>query len=280
MGYTDLMQPSESCARRGLRTRPLPGLGLWLVWSLTTHVAFAQEAEEPAAEVASTETTEEAEKAPETPAEVLPQNTEEGVARPDEAPPANTSPDAPGMTAPGTTAPGTTAPLATDPAPSGNPVINAVSSVLGRRLLPVDPAQDPRLRALDTSFPAEQPEVVEAPRLPSVPLPPRGPSRRTMLRTIDGVTVLTNIDDPTEFAVPESPNDIRQELVDRPSSLAAPASKETARGELEASTNALEPQLRRPKQSGFSPWVWALAGFAGVLLVPIGVLLTRPVRRG
>jgi hypothetical protein len=279
MGYTDLMQPSESCVRRGFRARPLPRLGLWVAWSLTTHAALAQDpeqaaSEQPAAPVVPTETKEEAVKEPEAPAEVLPPNTEQGAVNRDEPPTSNLAPNPPA------TAPGATAPSTAGPAASGNSIINTVGSVLGRRLMPVDPTQDPRLRALDTSFPAEQPEVVEAPRLPPEPLPPRGPTRRTMLRTIDGITVLTNIDDPTELPAPESPNNERQDVVERPSSLAATAVREAGRGEIEASTNALEPELRRTKQSGFSPWVWALAGFAGLLLVPIGVLLTRPVRRG
>ncbi len=168
-----------------------------------------------------------------------------------------------------------TAPTTT-PAPSAGSMMDAVRAA-ARQLVPLDPSQDPRLRSLDTSFPAEQPESPEPPREVVAPTEPRSPVRRTLLRTVDGVTVLTNVTEPME---PSSLT--REERAPNIRALAAPvtASQPLGQRDVSANVNALEPEAKRPREGGFSLWLWALGGFALVLLVPIGVLLTRPVRKG
>lgn len=163
-----------------------------------------------------------------------------------------------------------------DPAPSARSMMGAVRAA-ARQLVPLDPSQDPRLRSLDTSFPAEQLDSPEPPREVVAPTETRSPARRTLLRTVDGVTVLTNVTEP------EDPSPLtREERPPTTRSLAAPATEAPPLGQrdVSANVNALEPEAKRQRDAGFSFWLWALGGFALVLLVPIGVLLTRPVRKG
>jgi hypothetical protein len=174
----------------------------------------------------------------------------------------------------------TAGPTLPTPAPtsSARSMIEAVRAAATRQLVPFDPSQDPRLRSLDTSFPAEQPEVVEAQVAPETPnYGPRAPSRRTMLRTVDGVTVLTNVDEPPEENV-TAPKAVRFAS----SGSVSPGATVGAAYELRqvsANVNALEPNTRRRQTDAFPLWLWALAGLAVVLLVPIAVLLTRPARK-
>lgn len=164
------------------------------------------------------------------------------------------------------------------PTSSARSMSETVRAGATRQLVPFDPSQDPRLRSLDTSFPAEQPEVVEAQVPPETPnYGPRAPSRRTMLRTVDGVTVLTNLDEPSEENA-TAPKPVRFTS----NGSVSPDSTVGASPELRqigANVNALEPNTRRRQTDAFPLWLWALTGFAVVLLVPIAVLLTRPARK-
>lgn len=152
-----------------------------------------------------------------------------------------------------------------------------------------------RRRTLDTSFPAEQPalEVPEPPREviaapPAALAPPqdesdvaRGPSRRTVLRTIDGVTVLTNVTDEVgDEAQKLSPNTGRPPAAEPPSRAAAANAGVALERDVSANVNALNPESKAPSTTGSGVWLWILTGFALVLLVPIAVLLMRPVRKG
>src|SRR5690606_531366 len=145
-----------------------------------------------------------------------------------------------------------------------------------------------RQRVLDTSFPAEQPhlDVPEQPReviAPPIPLvSPRGPSRRTVVRVIDGVTVLTNVSDDPEYD--DAPHDA--ELAPRaagtanPEEAPEPAAMALTPREVTVYSNALNPVSKGETSKGVGLWLWVLGGFAVLSLVPIGVLLTRPVRKG
>lgn len=144
-----------------------------------------------------------------------------------------------------------------------------------------------RQRVLDTSFPAEQPhmDVPEQPReviAPPLPLvSPRGPSRRTVVRVIDGVTVLTNVTDEPEYEdtpqnaalAPRAPGPTSPQESTEPATLVAPR-------DVTVNSNALSPVSKAETSKGSGLWLWVLGGFAVLSLVPIGVLLTRPVRRG
>jgi hypothetical protein len=186
---------------------------------------------------------------------------------------------------------------------AGNPVAAASSgsSLMGtvraaaERMLETSP-EALRRRTLDTSFPAEQPalEVPEPPRevvappLPDSPEPPpnvadvaRGPSRRTVLRTVNGVTVLTNLtDDVGEEARQVEPGAEGSSVATPPSRAASATAGVALEREVQANVNALNPESKAPSATGLGVWLWLLTGFALVLLVPIAVLLTRPVRKG
>lgn len=241
------MVPTESRNRRGLRSgRTLVTLVVWALCVNSQTAALAQE-EDPSGTSA-----------------VLP--APEGSQTTSAAP---TEPVGEGSAAP------TTAP---PPAPtaSARSIMDGVRAA-ARQLVPLDPSQDPRLRSLDTSFPAEQPEVPEPPLEVIAPTEPRSPARRTLLRTVDGVTVLTNVTEPVELQ-PMT----KEERASQAEALAAPATTPLQLGqrEMNASVHALEPETKRRQETGFASWLWALGGFALLLLVPIGVLLTRPVRKG
>jgi hypothetical protein len=173
-------------------------------------------------------------------------------------------------------------------ASTAHSMMDAVRRAAARQLIPPPPAEDLRLRTLDTSFPAEQPQldVPEPPRevvaAPVGPVPPREPSRRTVVRVVDGVTVLTNVtDDPggdnAAYASAASPRTIGALALDARQEQAAMA---VAPREVSVNANALSPASKAANSTGLGVWLWGLAGFAVLLLVPIGVLLTRPVRRG
>lgn len=179
-------------------------------------------------------------------------------------------------------------------APSGNSMMSNVRAA-AQRMLETSP-EALRRRTLDTSFPAEHPalEVPEPPREVVVPPPPadspelppnaddvsRGPSRRTVLRTINGVTVLTNVTDEVgDEARQVDPGADRALAVTPPSRAASTAGVALERG-VQANVNALNPESKTPAATGLGVWLWVLTGFALVLLVPIAVLLTRPVRKG
>jgi hypothetical protein len=198
--------------------------------------------------------------------------------------PEPTLPD-PGAPAPGSvTAVGSnTATSAAVDVPTGNSAMGALRAV-ARQLVP---AEDLRLRKLDTSFPAEQPEfdVVEPERdvvADQSDVSPRGASRRTVVRVVDGVTVLTNVTD--------QPGAGEQGYVD--STTRRPATEGRAdmpqtqaalvalRSDVVVNSNALSPETKAGSSDGLGVWLWVLSGFAALLLVPIAVLLTRPVRKG
>lgn len=155
-----------------------------------------------------------------------------------------------------------------------------------------------RRRTLDTSFPAEQPalEVPEPPReVIAPPMPPadspvpppsdgdvpRGPSRRTVLRVVDGVTVLTNLtDEAAEESRQLNPSLERSAIVTPESRAVSATAGGASEREVRANVNALNPESKAPSSTGLGVWLWVLTGFALILLVPIAVLLTRPVRKG
>jgi hypothetical protein len=100
------------------------------------------------------------------------------------------------------------------------------------------------------------------------------------VRVIDGVTVLTNVTDGTNdenaaYASAATPRAPGASAMNEP---AARAALVDIPREVIINSNALSP-ASKSESTGLSPWLWVLAGLAGLLLVPIGVLLTRPVRR-
>lgn len=240
------MVPSESCILRGRRTgRPLIALLVVVLGVNFPSPARAQESQ-PEGE-------------PSPLGNSAPLQTS-GIARPE--------PSSSTIAVP-------TAPV---PASTARSILDAVRAAASRQLVPFDPSRDPRLRSLDTSFPAEQPEIVEPQVEPEVPYNgSRAPARRTLLRTVGGVTVLTNVDEPLEESVP-TPRAERlasNGSVSRGSTASVPHELR----QVSANVNALEPTGRRPQTAAFPLWLWGLAGLAVVLLVPIAVLLTRPVRK-
>lgn len=171
---------------------------------------------------------------------------------------------------------------------TGRTMMEAVRAAAARQLTPTAAPEDLRLRTLDTSFPAEQPQldVPEPPREviapPLAPVSPRGPSRRTVARVIDGVTVLTNVTD-----APEEDNAVYANVALRRSpetaGLGVPPSRAAMADsprEVSVNANALNPASKTSSSTGLGWWLWVLGGFAALLLVPIGVLLTRPLRKG
>lgn len=180
------------------------------------------------------------------------------------------------------------APRAPAAVSSARSMFDAVRAAASRQLIPAPTPEELRQRTLDTSFPAEQPhlDVTEPPRevvvAPVGPNAPREPSRRTVVRVIDGVTVLTNVTEGADDggAVRASATPPRSAV---PTALDAPQDPvvvAVAPREVAVNSNALSPAAKSESSAGLGVWLWALAGFAVLLLVPIGVLLTRPVRRG
>lgn len=170
------------------------------------------------------------------------------------------------------------------PTATGSSMMEAVRGAASRQLVP---AEDLRLRKLDTSFPAEQPEfdVIEPERDVVAGDPgvsPRGTSRRTVVRVVNGVTVLTNVTDEPGAGEPgdgnaESPRVAGLVRPDQPQNQAALVALPR---DVAVNSNALTPDTKAATGEGLGLWLWVLSGFAVLLLVPIAVLLTRPVRKG
>lgn len=165
-------------------------------------------------------------------------------------------------------------------------MLEAVRAAAARQLVPAPSAEDLRLRTLDTSFPAEQPELEMPPPAreviaePVEPVSPREPSRRTVVRVVDGVTVLTNVTDIPNDVNPQSAGAISpRPVADSAASLPAPrtAPVDSPR-EVSVNANALSPASKTDASTSLGLWLWVLGGVAALLLVPIGVLLSRPVR--
>lgn len=242
------MVPTESRNRRGLRSgEVLVTLVVWATWVNSQATALAQEED-------SSDST----------AAVLP------------APEGSQTTSAAPTERVGEPAAAPTAPPQPAPTASARSMMDGVRAA-ARQLVPFDPSQDPRLRSLDTSFPAEQPEAPEPPLEVIAPTQPRSPSRRTLLRTVDGVTVLTNVTEPAELN--PLPNEERTSRTEA-RAVAPAAPLQLGQREVNAQVHALEPETKRRREDGFASWLWALGGFALLLLVPIGVLLSRPVRKG
>jgi hypothetical protein len=106
-------------------------------------------------------------------------------------------------------------------------------------------------------------------------------SERTLARTENGVTVLSNVDQPpvAATAVP-----VVAEVADQPTrvqlprpepSVGSPAAADDAPAATPRATR------RQPAENdGHWHWLWVLGGVATVLLVPIAMLLTRATRSG
>jgi hypothetical protein len=130
--------------------------------------------------------------------------------------------------------------------------------------------RDSRLDLLETSFPAEQPEIFE----PAPPPDSLANSRRTLARTANGITEISNR--------PELPNQDRLAVFNRATSPKPPSGRPSVKTEVD--NPRLESQVGLPSnavarsQSSMSPWLWVLAATAALLLVPIAFLLTRPTR--
>lgn len=167
-------------------------------------------------------------------------------------------------------------PAAAAPAPpqSGGFVQRLSDRLNGINSPPSNPVpaanRDPRADLLDTSFPAEQPEMVE----PDPALGAPASSRRTQARTANGITELSNR--------PESPPAGQLPALNRMETPKSPLSRPQVNTEV--NTPRLDSQVSLPTtsiprtSSSMSPWLWVLAGTAALLLVPIAFLLTRPTR--
>lgn len=176
-------------------------------------------------------------------------------------------------------------PPAAATAPDGPSVTSSVSepkTAIFRQLVPAAPVEDLRLRKLDTGLPAEPAWVDTPPAAVVAPQPnaATGPARRTVLRTVDGVTVLTNVSEPNDSEASSVERPVRPAPIMNPTTteLARTVSRDNQR--LEAGLSALNPATKDANSRETSRWLWLLSGAAIALLVPIGVLLSRPARKG
>jgi hypothetical protein len=178
--------------------------------------------------------------------------------------------DDPAVVASGVVPPGVV-PAATVSLPSGGFVqrlADTLNNQHATRVAPPIPNRDPRADLLDTSFPAEQPEVVESERSFGV----NANVRPTQARTANGVTELSNRSD----RLPEPAPVVNRAPLPKPPLSRPQVNTELNDSRLESQVSLRNTAITRP--SSTTPWLWVLAGTAALLLIPIAFLLTRPTR--